>query len=129
MASRSRTGARCIVKRIALTLDQIRQYDPPPNPVKADDSRTGGYVEKYGEECWELDALDPIVLEAIIEEAIGAEIDEDAWDEVDAHEAMIRKKLRRYDRRFEQAVEEVKAKIEAEGAIDWEDDDEEDDDE
>ena len=40
--------------RIALTMDQIRQYNPPPNPAKITDSRSTSYINEYGDESWEL---------------------------------------------------------------------------
>lgn len=68
------------VKRLALNMDQIEQYDPPPNPAKETDSRAAGYIEEFGESSWELDALDPTVIDALIEEAITEELDREAWD-------------------------------------------------
>lgn len=54
------------VRRIALTMSQVRQYRPPPNPAKLTDARAQGYIEKYGDESWELDALEPRVLVALV---------------------------------------------------------------
>lgn len=59
-------GASTEVHRIALNLDQISQYAPPPNPAKVTDSRFEGYREIYGDESWELDALDPATLNNLI---------------------------------------------------------------
>jgi len=64
-------GSTVTVERIALSMNQIKQYNPPPNPVKATDSRHQPYIEKYGAECWELDALDPHVLTELIKDAIS----------------------------------------------------------
>jgi hypothetical protein len=36
-------------------------------------------VKQYGQRCWELDALSPVVLRNRLEAAIRAEIDWDAW--------------------------------------------------
>jgi hypothetical protein len=47
------------VQRIALNMDQVEHYGPPPNPAKITDSRCAGYIRNYGEESWELDALEP----------------------------------------------------------------------
>jgi hypothetical protein len=69
-----------IIKRIALEMDQIDQYDPPPNPAKLTDARARGYVEQYGYSSWELDALDPAVLDALIEGEILRLLDGDLWD-------------------------------------------------
>ena len=52
--------------RLALNYDQIERYAPPPNPTKRSDSRANGYIEKYGYECWELDALEPWVIRDLI---------------------------------------------------------------
>lgn len=53
-------------KRIALNMDQIELYSPPPNPTKLTDSRCTGYIAEFGYECWELDALKPEVIEDLI---------------------------------------------------------------
>ena len=52
------------LRRIALNMDQVEEYNPPPNPAKTTDTRYESYINEYGEESWELDALDPDVLEA-----------------------------------------------------------------
>jgi hypothetical protein len=59
------------VRRIALTLDQIEEYSPPPNPAKQSDDRYNKYVAATGlTESWELDALDPAIMEALIQDEI-----------------------------------------------------------
>ncbi len=50
------------VRRIALNMDQVVQYNPPPNFAKPTDSRYAEYRSNYGEDSWELDALSPTVL-------------------------------------------------------------------
>jgi hypothetical protein len=70
-----------IVNRIALTWEQIEEHAPPPNPAKATDSRYQGYKERYGEESWELDALDPPTLIALIRATVGGYRDEELWQE------------------------------------------------
>jgi len=56
--------------RIALNMDQIEKYNPPPNPTKLTDSRATGYIEQYGHECWELDALEPQVITNLIDKHV-----------------------------------------------------------
>jgi hypothetical protein len=68
------------VERLALNMDQIEQYNPPPNPAKATDSRFVGYAEIYGDESWELDAMPPQVLVDTIRSAILDIRDDFAWD-------------------------------------------------
>ena len=41
------------VKRIALNMDQVEKYSPPPNPAKISDSRFNDYANKFGDESWE----------------------------------------------------------------------------
>lgn len=67
------------VKRLALNMNQIEEYDPPPNPVKELDSRSGGYRERFGDESWELDALAPPVIDQLIEEEISDRVDGTVW--------------------------------------------------
>ncbi len=69
------------VNRLALNWDQVELYRPPPNPAKITDSRFDGYQRKYGDESWELDALEPRVISDLIEENILALRDEDLWNE------------------------------------------------
>jgi len=57
-------------ERLALNMDQVEQYDPPPNPAKITDSRANAYIAEFGNESWELDALEPAVLEALVRDAI-----------------------------------------------------------
>lgn len=75
------------VDRVALNMDQVRQYHPPENPAKMTDSRFQSYVNRYGDKSWELDALEPKVLEQLVEDTIKAFIDRDPWTEVEDEEA------------------------------------------
>jgi hypothetical protein len=59
-------GSKVHVNRIALEMFQVRKYGPPPNYAKATDSRYKTYRDEYGEQCWELDALEPQVIEDLI---------------------------------------------------------------
>jgi len=59
------------VDRIALTLDQIRQYGAPPFPAKETSSRFRKYQDKTGlDDAWELDALEPKALRKLITESV-----------------------------------------------------------
>ena len=74
-------GSSVKVKRIALTYKQVEVYGPPPNPAKETDSRFIDYQRLYGDESWELDALDPSTIVALIHKEIEALVDETAWHE------------------------------------------------
>jgi hypothetical protein len=74
-------------KRIALNPPQIAQYAPPPNPAKQTDSRYAEYVAATGQtDSWELDALDPAVLVALITQEVEALRDDDVWAEATQEE-------------------------------------------
>ena len=75
-------------KRIALNRPQIAKYRPPPNPAKITDSRADKYIKTHGKESWELDALSPKVLAALIEGELKKLRDPEPWAE---REALIEK--------------------------------------
>lgn len=68
------------LERLALNMDQIHKYAPPPNPVKLTDSRSAGYIASYGRESWELEALDPKVIVDLIDAKLRELIDWDTWN-------------------------------------------------
>lgn len=81
------------VRRLALNMDQIEKYDPPPNPAKDTDARFQNYQEEFGDSSWELDALDPDVIAALISEEIDGLIDHEAFDAAKAREEKNKKLL------------------------------------
>lgn len=73
-------GVPIQVMRLALNWDQIQKYNPPPNPAKMDDPRADAYVQKFGNQSWELDALKPEVLQNLISDAVLRIRDDKLWD-------------------------------------------------
>lgn len=65
--------------RIALTMDQIEEQEPPPNPAKTTDARFESYRARYGTESWELDALKPEYLDNLVREHISKNINMQKW--------------------------------------------------
>lgn len=102
---RHHVGKTVDVNRIALNMDQIQQYEPPPNPAKLTDSRSASYLENYGDESWELDALEPTVLNALITSEVHKLRDTRTWDEVVEREDQCKEQLR-----------DAAARLESEGA-------------
>lgn len=86
-------GVDLQLRRLALNMDQIEQYNPPPNPAKETDSRFVAYIQKYGSESWELDALEPQILAQIVRDEINNFMDMDAWGikigEEEEHKRML----------------------------------------
>jgi hypothetical protein len=60
---------------------------------KKGDPRYHWYRERFGTRCWELDALNPNILRARVADAIGAELDREAWDRAEVAEAAERESL------------------------------------
>jgi len=71
-----------IVNRIALNMDQIETYDPPPNPAKTTDPRCSKYTDEFGYDSWELDALEPMVMRDLIECAVLEYRDDEIYQDV-----------------------------------------------
>jgi hypothetical protein len=97
------------LERLALNMDQVRRYKPPPNPAKITDSRAAGYIAEFGKNSWELDALEPRVIATLIRNAIQPLIDKEKWKEREAEIEHERKVLAAIAERWdevEQLVEE-----------------------
>jgi hypothetical protein len=81
-------------RRLALTMDQVEEYDLPPNLVKDTDSRSAEYEEEHGEGCWELDALDPSIISGLVDDGIKSVIDLEQWNKGLAVEEAVQNKIR-----------------------------------
>lgn len=80
-------GFGCDVNRLALNWEQIELYNPPPNPAKQTDSRFAEYQANYGDESWELDALEPQVISDLIRDNILTLRDDTLWQAVEQLES------------------------------------------
>lgn len=70
---------RFSVEHVGLTAEQIALYNPPPNPAKITDPRAKWYIENHGEVSYEVDALEPRIMEKILIDAIESNIDMSAY--------------------------------------------------
>jgi hypothetical protein len=89
------------VERIALNMDQVNRYNPPPNPAKITDTRAQGYIQKFGNKSWELDALEPSVIDQMIVKTIQKHMNTKLWNEALKEEEEARAHLKRYYDEFE----------------------------
>lgn len=86
-------GAEVNVNRIALNMDQVKKYNPPPNPAKITDSRYNGYIAEYGGQSWELDALDPRTINNLIANEVARLTDSEKREKLIQKQEEQRKKL------------------------------------
>lgn len=98
-------GRQVTVKRIALTMDQIEEVNAPPNPAKVTDSRYDSYRAVYGDESWELDALDPNYLTTLIREEVEELCDLDRFEAREADEEEMRDQLRNVADNWEDIID------------------------
>jgi hypothetical protein len=95
------TGNQLKFERLALNMDQVEQYGPPPNPAKITDSRANAYIAEFGDESWELDALEPAVLAALVRGAVEGVVDQNKMNEATAEQEKHRETLSLVADRFE----------------------------
>jgi len=98
---------RTEVRRLALTWEQVRQYSPPPNFAKETDARFANYRAEFGDESWELDALEPRVLRDLVQDGVFDYRDPDLWGELYTKEQAQRDQLKEVSRRWPEALEKL----------------------
>jgi hypothetical protein len=83
--------------RVALNPDQVDAMNLIPAPVKMTDARASGFVAEHGENVYELDAIEPDVLQSIVRKAIDKHFSPSAFKKrnttVDDGRALIEQKL------------------------------------
>lgn len=89
------------IRRLALNMQQIEEYDPPPNPAKETDARFEDYRAIHGNESWELDALNPEVIAGLIETEVRTLVEIDRWDESGKEEDDHRASLTRIHNHYQ----------------------------
>lgn len=108
------------INRLALNMEQIDEFQPPPNPAKISDSRAANYIEMYGDESWELDALQPDTLAGLVTDAIEGIREESKWQMALEKEIEQRATLRAMSDHFE----EIQDYVTENGWLDNDEDDE-----
>jgi hypothetical protein len=98
-------GQEVQVRRLALNMDQIQLYRPPPNPAKDTDIRFEKYQEEHGDESWELDALEPTVIDRLIQDELDTLIHREKWDEAMAAEEERKSVLAAMSDRYDDIVD------------------------
>jgi hypothetical protein len=88
-----------------MNFDQVEQYDPPPNPAKATDSRFRGYSAEHGDESWELDALEPTVLADLVRGGVADLMNADLYEAAQERERQGTRLLEAASRRWSELEE------------------------
>ena len=101
-------GADVHVERVALTMNQVNTYNLPPNPAKITDSRCGKYIDQYGDESWELDALEPKMLVDLITNEVTALRDDRIYKAVLQRERQEKKELELLADNYDDAIEHIR---------------------
>jgi hypothetical protein len=73
-------GHHIRLKRIAVTREQTGGLISFPAADKQQDPRYSWFIQNHGNYCWELDAMDPRDLRAVVRKEIEALIDKEAWE-------------------------------------------------
>jgi hypothetical protein len=73
-------GDHVDLRRVALTGEQVLRLQSFPASDKRKDPRFGWFTGRYGDCCWELDAMDPRELRSCVEKHIKELIELTAWE-------------------------------------------------
>jgi hypothetical protein len=87
-------GGHVCLERIALVHSQLTGLPSFPASDKKKDPRYDWFVRNHGQQCWELDALDPNDLRACVDAAILGEIEPEAWQRCKVVERAEKESLR-----------------------------------
>ena len=84
-------------KRIALTSEQIEEYNLPSDPAKQKDPNCKRFIDEYGDGVVELDSLPPDVLRILVKECIEKHLDHGLFEQVQKVELEEQIKLQTLD--------------------------------
>lgn len=88
-------GANTSIERLALNMPQVKKFKLPPNPAKVTDSRFQNYEKEHGTDSWELDAMNPRELVALVDRSIEEHVDSDKFDNIQAEQETERSMLQK----------------------------------
>ena len=94
------------IERVALTFDHVQRYSLAPNPTKREDPRSPQYLEEFGNQCWELDAIEPDELQALVLRTITNHIDAQTWNQTLEQQRRERQELEEQFSEIEQVLRE-----------------------
>jgi hypothetical protein len=89
-------GDHVELRRIALTGEHVLGLPSFPASDKRTDPRFKWFTGRYGDQCWELDAMDPNDLRDCVEEAIKELIEPVAWERCECVNAAEKNNLKEF---------------------------------
>ena len=93
------------IKRLGLTLDQVRKFNPPSSLAKPGSSRLPGYIAQTGTElAWELDALPTDFLQELLGDALAVIKDDEAYEQREIEQQANRDLLVRISDNYERIL-------------------------
>ncbi len=115
----ARYSGRATIRRIALTASDVAHGTALPSfdaASKKADSRHKWFVDRYGERCWELDAMSPVVLRERVEQAVLDMMDIDAWEHSLAIESVEVDAMNYYAASWKESISRLVAEYSDEAA-------------
>ncbi|HEX3152957.1 MAG TPA: ParB N-terminal domain-containing protein [Gemmataceae bacterium] len=93
--------------RVALTAEQVRMYGlPPGGKAKKDSPGYAAFVRRFGDNVYELEALEPAQLESLIRDAFASVLDHDMLRNEQAKEVEEQRELERQRQEILEAIGE-----------------------
>jgi hypothetical protein len=110
--------------RAALNMDQVREVKPPPNPAKQTDCRFKKFCDEFGDESYELDALDIRYLRRVVDRYVVKYRNARAWNKLLKIEAEQRALLTTASDEWPSVAEHLRESFDIEPEIESSDDEE-----
>ena len=82
-------------------MEQVKRFRSPSLPVNRRDSRARDYITKYGDRCWEVEALRPRTFFRLVEEKLRENVppeyivEAEAWERAARMARPVTERLRR----------------------------------
>ena len=89
---------------LKMLLSEVINHDPV-DAAKLTDTRAPDYIARFGEQSWELDALDPRVIDELISNEIKKYIDKDKWEIIKQRENATRLKLAKMAKQWKDGLD------------------------
>lgn len=86
-------GISPIIQHIGITKEQILRFKPPVNPAKITDPRAKWYIKEHGEYSWEVDALNPEILNQLVKNNIEILINVESYNNIIKQETKDKKTI------------------------------------